>query len=97
MSTEPHPIKVDNTAPSETTRADEIAIETAKTGKVTAVVTLMRIFSKKRCKSRSANLGKEKPSCQKAESADFLEENVPWTENPFSKNKKRLVTEKISI
>jgi hypothetical protein len=38
LSTEPHPIKVADTAPSETTRADEVAIETAKTGKVTAVV-----------------------------------------------------------
>ncbi len=36
LSTEPHPIKVTNTAPSETMRTDEIAIETAKTGKVTA-------------------------------------------------------------
>jgi hypothetical protein len=25
---------------------------------------------------RSANLGKERPSCQKAEKADFLEENT---------------------
>jgi hypothetical protein len=44
-STEPRPIKVTNTAPSETTRADEIVIQTAKTGKVTAVVTVMSIFS----------------------------------------------------
>jgi hypothetical protein len=45
-STMPRSIKVAATAPSETTRADEIAIETAKTGKVTAVVAVM-IFSKK--------------------------------------------------
>jgi hypothetical protein len=50
LSTEPCPIKVTDTAPSETTRADEIAIETAKTGKVTAVVALMSIFRKKGCK-----------------------------------------------
>jgi hypothetical protein len=66
LSTEPRAIKVANTAPSETTRADEIAIETAKTGKVTAVVAVMSIFSKKRCKLQNANLGNEKPSCQKA-------------------------------
>jgi hypothetical protein len=30
-------MKVANTAPSKTTNADEIAIKTAKTGKVTAV------------------------------------------------------------
>ncbi len=47
LSTEPHPIKVANTAPSETTRADEIAIKTVKISKVTAVVKVMSIFSKK--------------------------------------------------
>jgi hypothetical protein len=56
-------------------RADEITIETVKTGKVTAVVAAMSIFSKKRCKSRSANLQNEKPSRQKAENANFPEEN----------------------
>ncbi len=75
LSIEPHPIKFVDTAPSETTRANEIAIETAKTGKVTAVVTVMSIFSKKRYKSRSTNIGDEKPSRLKAESANFLEEN----------------------
>jgi hypothetical protein len=38
LSTKPHPIKVANTALSKTTRANEIAIKTAKTGKVTAMV-----------------------------------------------------------
>jgi hypothetical protein len=37
-SHKPRPIKVVNTALSETTKADKIASETAKTGKVTAVV-----------------------------------------------------------
>jgi hypothetical protein len=40
MSTEPHPIKVANTAPNNNMRANEIAIETAKTGKVSAVLRL---------------------------------------------------------
>jgi hypothetical protein len=31
-----------DTAPSDTTRADEIAIETVKTGKVTAVVVVFK-------------------------------------------------------
>ncbi len=75
LSTKPRPIKVAATAPSEISRADEIAIETAKTGKATAVVALMSIFSKKRCKLRSANLGNKEPSCQMAESANFPEEN----------------------
>jgi hypothetical protein len=46
-STESHPIKVINTAPSETTRANEIAIKTAKTVKVTAVVAVMSVFCEK--------------------------------------------------
>jgi hypothetical protein len=37
-------IKVAATAPSKTTRVDEIAIETTKTSKVTAVVAVMSIF-----------------------------------------------------
>jgi hypothetical protein len=57
-------------------KTDEIAIETAKTGKVTAVVGVMSIFSKKRFKLQSANLRNDKPSCQKAEIADFPEENT---------------------
>ncbi len=47
MSHKPHPIKVVDTALSETTKADEITSKTAKTGKVTAVVTVMSIFKKK--------------------------------------------------
>jgi hypothetical protein len=70
-STDPRPINFADTAPSETMRADEITIETAKTGIVTVVVAVMSIFSKKRCKSRSANFKNENPSCQKAESANF--------------------------
>jgi hypothetical protein len=76
LSHKPHPIKVANTAPSETTRADEIAIKTAKTGKVTVVVAVMSIFSKKKCKLWSTNLGNEKPSCHKVESANILEGNT---------------------
>jgi hypothetical protein len=47
LSHKPHPIKVVDTALSETTKADQIVIETAKTGKVTAVVAVMSIFSRK--------------------------------------------------
>jgi hypothetical protein len=71
-------------------RADEITIETAKTGIVTVVVAVMSIFSKKRCKSQSANFENENPSCQKADS-------FPRIEKPFLENKKRPVTKEISI
>jgi hypothetical protein len=57
-------------------KADEIVSETAKTRKVTVVVTVMSIFSRKRCKLQSANLGNERPSHQKAERANIPEENT---------------------
>jgi hypothetical protein len=82
LSHKPHPIKLINTALSETMKADEIANGTAKTGKVTAVVAVMSIFKKKRCKLQSANLGNERPSCQKAERANFLEENTRGLRSP---------------
>jgi hypothetical protein len=44
LSTEARPIKVVNTAPSSNMRADEIEIETAKTGNVTAVVAVTIFF-----------------------------------------------------
>jgi hypothetical protein len=47
LSHKPHPIKVVNTALSETTKAGQIAIKTAKTSKVTAVVVVMSILLKK--------------------------------------------------
>ncbi len=46
LSHKPRPIKVVDTALSETMKADQIATETTKTGKVTAVVAVMSIFSR---------------------------------------------------
>jgi hypothetical protein len=74
-SRKPRPIKVVDTALSETTKADQITIETAKTGKVTAVVAAMSIVSRKKCNLRSTTLGNERPFCQKAERANIPEEN----------------------
>jgi hypothetical protein len=71
MSTEACPIKVVDRALS--IKADGIAIETAKTGKVTAVVTVMSIFCKN--KLQRANPGNVKSSCQKVESSKFLGKN----------------------
>jgi hypothetical protein len=95
LSTEPRPIKVANTAISETTKADEIVIETAKTGKVTAVVAVMSIFSEKRCKLWSVNCGNEKPSCQKAEGADFPEENTRGPRSLSQKLRKGRIPKKL--
>ncbi len=95
MSHKPRPIKVINTALSETTKADEIASKTANTRKVTAVVMVMSIFSRKRCKLRSANLGTERPSCQKAERADVLEENSRGSRSLSQKLRKGQMPKKL--
>jgi hypothetical protein len=88
LSTVPHLIKVTATAPSDNTRANEIAIKTAKTSKVTAVVAVMRFFCKKRCNLRDAISGDKKLSCQKAESTDVLEENSHGSRNLSLKTRK---------
>jgi hypothetical protein len=77
-------------------RANEIAIETAKTGKVTAVVTVMSIFNEKRCKMRSANRGNEKPSCQKAKRADFPEGNTRGPINLSQKSRKGQIPKQLA-
>ncbi len=95
MSHKPRPIKVLDTALSETTKADEIASKTAKTRKVTAVVGVMSIFKKKRYKSWSARLGNEKPSCQKAERANFPEENNRGSRSLSQKSRKGRILKKL--
>jgi hypothetical protein len=95
LSTEPRTIKVADTAPSETMKADETAIKTAKTGKVTAVAAVMSIFSEKRCKLRSANHRNEKPSCQKAERADLPEENTCGSRSLSQKMRKGQIPKKL--
>jgi hypothetical protein len=96
LSHKPRPIKVANTALSQTTKADEISIETANTGKVTVVVAVMSISGNKGCKLRSANLGNEKPSCQKAERANFSEENTRGSRNLSQKLRKGRILKKLA-
>jgi hypothetical protein len=62
---------------------------------VTAVVTVMSIFSRKRCKLRSVNLGNEKPSFQKAERANFPEENTHGSRSPSQKLRKGQIQKKL--
>ena len=57
ISTDTRPIKATKLAP-ETIRANEIAIENSKTGKVTAVVAMLKVFGDKINNSRNANLKK---------------------------------------
>jgi hypothetical protein len=53
MSTEPRPTKVTRTA-AEATRGERKAIENAKTGKVTAGITVMYLNGKTKINLRSA-------------------------------------------
>jgi hypothetical protein len=76
-------------------RANEIAIEAAKTGKVTAVVVVMSIFSKKRYELQSTNCRNEKPSCQKAERANFQEENTRELRSLSQKSRKGRIPKKL--
>jgi hypothetical protein len=48
LSTQPHPVKVMNPV-SISSRADDKALENAKTGKVAAVVMAMHIFGETKC------------------------------------------------
>jgi hypothetical protein len=69
--------------------------KTTKTGKATVVVTVMSIFKKKRCKLRSANPRNERPSCQKAERANFLEENTRGLRSLSQKLRKGWIPKKL--
>jgi hypothetical protein len=56
-STDTRPIKATKLA-LDIARANEIAIETSKTGKVTAVLDILKVFGDEPNNSRNANLGK---------------------------------------
>jgi hypothetical protein len=76
MSSETRPIKVTN-LDSDNIRANEIAIENSKTGKVTAVVAV--IFRDKLCNSRSAKREPLAKNCQKLASKRKKNRSV-WQE-----------------
>jgi hypothetical protein len=96
LSHKPCLIKVIYTALSETMKADEIASKIAKTRTVTVVAAVMSIFSRKRCKLQSANLGNERPSRQKAERADIPEENIRGLRSPSQKLRKGQIPKKLA-
>jgi hypothetical protein len=67
MSSETRPIKVTN-LDSDKIRANEIAIENSKTGKVTAVVGVIYLSKDKSCNSRSAKRKPLAKNCQESAS-----------------------------
>ncbi len=60
------------------------------------VVVVMSIFKKKRCKLQTADLENERPSCQKAERANFPEENTHRLRSLSQKLRKGWVPKKLA-
>ncbi len=83
LPTEPRPIKVVNTVPRENIRADEVVIKTAKTGKVTAVATVMSMYCKKDAICRALIAGTRSFLAKKWE-VPISQRKLPRTEKPFS-------------
>jgi hypothetical protein len=85
LSHKPHPIKVVNTALSETTKADQIVIETAKTEKVTAVVVVMSIFSRKNANC-GALISEMRGFLAKRRKEPIFRRKIPADQEAFLKN-----------
>jgi hypothetical protein len=83
-SHKPHPIKVANTALSDSTKADEIAIKTAKTGKVSVVVAVMS----KRCKFRALIL-EMKSLLAKRQKEQIIRRKIPTNQEVLLKNQEK--------
>ncbi len=96
MSHKPRPIKVVERALSVAMKADEIAKETAETGKVTAVVAVMSIFKKKKMQIAERYSRKSKAFSPKSGKSQFFAGNFPRIVKPFSKNEKRSDTKEMS-
>jgi hypothetical protein len=56
----------------------------------------MSIFKKKRCKLQSANLRNKRPSCQKAERANFPEKNTRGLRSISQKSRKGRIPKKLA-
>jgi hypothetical protein len=62
---------------------------------VTAEVTVMSIFGRKKCKLWSANVRNEKPSHQKGERANFPKENTHGSRSSSQKSRKGQIPKKL--
>ena len=60
------------------------------------VVAVMSIFKRKKCKLRSAILGNERPSCQRAERANFSQENTRGLRNLSQNLRKGQIPKKLA-
>jgi hypothetical protein len=80
--------KVVDTALSETTKADEIASETAKTGKATAVVAVMSIFKRKDANC-GALISKMRGLLVKRRKELIFRRKIPADREAFLKNQEK--------
>ncbi len=85
MPHNPCPIKVANTALSETTKADQIVIKTAKTGKVTAVVVVMSLFRRKNANCR-ALISEMRGLLAKRQKEPIFRRKIPADQEAFLKS-----------
>jgi hypothetical protein len=89
LSHKPHPIKVVDTALSETTKADQIAIKTTKNRKkVTAVATVMSIFSKKNANC-GALISEMRSLLAKRRKEPIFRIKIPVDQEVFFKNREK--------
>jgi hypothetical protein len=94
MSSETRPIKVTIIDP-ETIRANKIAIENSKTGKVTAVVAVIYLFRETKCNLRRANpKSRKKPSQEMDKISNFLMENSHNLRKVSQKSRKEQFSKK---
>ncbi len=76
-------------------KADEIARETAKTGKVTAVVVVMSIFKKKNTNCGVLILEMRGLLAKRRKRANFLEENTRGSRSLSQKSRKGRIPKKL--
>jgi hypothetical protein len=89
LSHKTRPIKVIDTALSETMKADEIASETAKNGKVTAVVVVMSIFKKKRDANCGVLITEMRGLLAKRRKEPIFQRKIPADREAFLKNQEK--------
>ncbi len=77
-------------------KADEIAKETAETGKVTAVVAVMSIFKKKNANCRALVSGMRGPLAKRRKEPIFRGENTRGLQNLSQKLRKGRIPKKLA-
>jgi hypothetical protein len=90
LSHKPRPIKVVDTALRVATKADEIAKETAETGKVTAVVAVMRAFLREKNANCGALVSEMRGLLAKERKEPIFCRKIPADRETFLKNQEKV-------